>query len=141
LCRHSTGRIAENAETVGGQRQYFRFSGGLRPFIGEKAIAEVAESLNSTAAREIDNRMKAFATDSSPRFVYAANKPRPMAAILVCPPRPDLGIAGDSWACYPENEGVTRIYFGRLADEAKGVLFLNMYYVLDGFPQVSSDAE
>lgn len=69
----------------------------------------------------------------TPQFVYATNEPFPMASLLFAPPQPELGIDGDSWACYPVGPGWNRIYFGTLAAPYKGVTFVDLFYVVDVF--------
>jgi hypothetical protein len=137
----ASGNITDSPAAEGSRLQYFRFEGGLRPFLGDAVRSKLLPLFGADGADVVTDRLDAFAKlNSQTSFVYATNEPRPCASILIAPPRPDLEIVGDSWACYPEGEGVTRIYFGRFADETDGVRFLNMHYVLDTWPSSSEDA-
>ncbi len=54
-----------------------------------------------------------------------------MASVVIAPPKPELGIHGDSWACYAPQPKWSRIYFGVPYAPYEGVIFISLYYVID----------
>jgi hypothetical protein len=118
------------------EKPYLRLHNVFKPFEQkrqEDLKAELKKILGEEGAAAVAKRKKSD-EEKHPgfsQFVYAANDPLPMASILFVPPVPDLEIVGDTWACYPPNKNVSRIYFGRPRDEPNGVTFIELMYVLE----------
>ena len=127
------GQIAELDELSGPNRPFFRIGPELRPsgFADDEVLADLLARLPERAADEVIRRKTDYErVYGSPRLVYAAAKPVPMAAIFI-PPWLQDGVEGQTSAAYPPGPQYKRVSFGRVLDQAQGVTFLDLYYTVD----------
>jgi len=129
-------RIQTEIDIEGFYKPFARLTDLFKPFLeptDEELKTDLENFVGPEAAEIIfqkKRREQAIHPDDM-QFVYVAKEPIIIASVLYAPPRPNLGIEGNTDACSSPGPFQSRVYFGAPVETQKSVSFMNIYYVMD----------